>query len=283
LDTIEQITKNAGLASEQSPCLELSKEVWEEPGLLSECPQCGENLKFNPFIVDNKKREEVPKTKKKFIQKPEIQSESADVHFNLGYKYWIDGKIEEAIQEYKEAIRIKQNHAPSHFNIGLAYKKLGSTAEAKYHFNRALELGYERAKKELESLPSQEKTKTSFKPSITELKGHTEKITTLAMTPDGRFAVSGSADRTVCVWNLPWRERIDMLSGHQDEVMSVAIQDNAKWLVSCSRDGSIRGSFQDGWNLEEVVCLPEIQVATICKYSQRVIYVDKKNRAHNQA
>jgi hypothetical protein len=45
--------KKAGLLPEQSPCLELPDEVWEEPGLLSECPKCGEKLKFNPFVVGN--------------------------------------------------------------------------------------------------------------------------------------------------------------------------------------------------------------------------------------
>lgn len=30
---------------------ELSDNVWEEPGLLSECPKCKEKLKFNPFLV----------------------------------------------------------------------------------------------------------------------------------------------------------------------------------------------------------------------------------------
>jgi hypothetical protein len=54
LDTIKEITKRAGLSRRQSPCLELPKEVWEEPGLLSECPNCGEKLKFNPFVVENK-------------------------------------------------------------------------------------------------------------------------------------------------------------------------------------------------------------------------------------
>ena len=51
LDTIEIITKNAGLKPGQSPCLELPKEVWDDKGLLGECPGCGEGLKFNPFIA----------------------------------------------------------------------------------------------------------------------------------------------------------------------------------------------------------------------------------------
>ena len=51
LQTIEKITRKAGLRPEQSPCLELPDEIWEDPGLLSNCPKCGEKLKFNPFIA----------------------------------------------------------------------------------------------------------------------------------------------------------------------------------------------------------------------------------------
>jgi WD40 repeat protein len=51
LATIEEITKKAGLKLEQSPCLELPDEAWEEPGLLGNCPNCGEVLKFNPFVA----------------------------------------------------------------------------------------------------------------------------------------------------------------------------------------------------------------------------------------
>jgi WD40 repeat protein len=51
LATIEEITKKAGLRPEQSPCLDLHDEYWEDPGLLGNCPECGEALKFNPFIA----------------------------------------------------------------------------------------------------------------------------------------------------------------------------------------------------------------------------------------
>jgi len=51
LATIEIITKKAGLRPEQSPCLELPDEYWEDSGLLGNCPNCGEGLKFNPFVA----------------------------------------------------------------------------------------------------------------------------------------------------------------------------------------------------------------------------------------
>ncbi len=56
LDVIKGINKNAGLTPDQSPCLELPYEAWDEPRLLSECPHCKKPLKFNPFIVDNRDR-----------------------------------------------------------------------------------------------------------------------------------------------------------------------------------------------------------------------------------
>jgi hypothetical protein len=53
IDTIHGILRNGSIGSGDSPCLKLPKEAWEEPGLLSACPKCGEAIKFNPFIVGN--------------------------------------------------------------------------------------------------------------------------------------------------------------------------------------------------------------------------------------
>ena len=56
LDTIAAITRNARLGPDDSPCLKLPAEAWDEPHLLSECLLCHEPLRFNPFVVDNRDR-----------------------------------------------------------------------------------------------------------------------------------------------------------------------------------------------------------------------------------
>jgi len=56
LDVISSITRNANLSDDQSPCLDLPAEAWDEPKLLSKCPLCRQPLKFNPFVVDNRGR-----------------------------------------------------------------------------------------------------------------------------------------------------------------------------------------------------------------------------------
>ncbi|MCX6249895.1 MAG: hypothetical protein NTX61_04000 [Bacteroidetes bacterium] len=51
LTEILNINNKVKLKPEQSPCLELPDEAWENPGLIGNCPACGEKLKFNPFIA----------------------------------------------------------------------------------------------------------------------------------------------------------------------------------------------------------------------------------------
>ncbi len=58
LIAIQQITLTAHLAQNQSPCLELSPQAWDEPRLLSQCPRCHQPLRFNPFVLDQ--RDQVP-------------------------------------------------------------------------------------------------------------------------------------------------------------------------------------------------------------------------------
>jgi hypothetical protein len=50
IQTIFRILTEACITPDQSPCLELPDEAWENPELLGECPSCNEKLKYNPFF-----------------------------------------------------------------------------------------------------------------------------------------------------------------------------------------------------------------------------------------
>lgn len=52
LEEIKDIERQAGLSPDQSPCFDLPEDAWRTAGLLSECPQCRQPLKYNPFVVD---------------------------------------------------------------------------------------------------------------------------------------------------------------------------------------------------------------------------------------
>lgn len=83
------------------------------------------------------------------------------------------------------------------------------------------------------------------------LSGHNKYVTSLAMTPNGKFIVSGSADSTLCIYQRSLVTgqyfSMDCVPGHTDEITSVAISADASRIVSGSKDGTIKV-----WELESV-------------------------------
>ncbi len=54
--------------------------------------------------------------------------------------------------------------------------------------------------------------------TVRTLSGHTGAVRAVAVTPDGRHAVSGSGDNTLRVWDLASGETVRTLSGHTGAV-----------------------------------------------------------------
>ncbi|APZ96748.1 TIR domain-containing protein [Fuerstiella marisgermanici] len=70
--------------------------------------------------------------------------------------------------------------------------------------------------------------------------GHTEPVTSVAISNDGSRAVSGSGDLTVRVWNLNSGHCTATLEGHSGYVTSVAISNDGSRALSGSEDASVR-------------------------------------------
>jgi len=67
-----------------------------------------------------------------FIKTPPmpVNPGDAEVHYNLGESYSISGMHKEAIEPYKQAIRINPDHAGAHYNLGESYSISGMHKEA---------------------------------------------------------------------------------------------------------------------------------------------------------
>jgi WD40 repeat protein len=75
------------------------------------------------------------------------------------------------------------------------------------------------------------------------LSGHQGSIGALAISPDGWRVVTGSVDRTTCVWDLMTGRRVHVLAG-QAQVTQVAITPDGELALSASTGGVI-----DVWDL----------------------------------
>lgn len=73
------------------------------------------------------------------------------------------------------------------------------------------------------------------------LNGHSNWVSTLQITRDGRFVVSGSVDKTIKIWDLEANKCIGTLEGHEDDVTSIAISPDGKMIASTGNvDHTIR-------------------------------------------
>jgi len=79
-----------------------------------------------------------------------------------------------------------------------------------------------------------------FKKSIKTLSGYNGSVISIAITPDGRYVISGSDDYKVKIWDIETGEEIKTLLGHNDFVFSVAITSDGRYVVSGSVDGTIK-------------------------------------------
>ncbi len=75
---------------------------------------------------------------------------------------------------------------------------------------------------------------------VTELKGHTDKVYSLAFSPDGKQLATAGFDNNVKLWDFTNGKELFNLAGHQGPVYCVAFSPDGKLLASSSADQTIR-------------------------------------------
>merc|ERR1719436_378476 len=72
------------------------------------------------------------------------------------------------------------------------------------------------------------------------LTGHSEPVSSVVLSTNGQFALSGSWDTTMRLWDLNTGATLRTFQGHTKDVFSVAFSSDNRQIVSGSRDRHIK-------------------------------------------
>src|SRR5919199_298640 len=72
------------------------------------------------------------------------------------------------------------------------------------------------------------------------LSGHRDSVTAVAVTADGKQAISASDDKTLKVWDLATGQQLRTLNGHSRLVTAVAVTADGKQAISASDDKTLK-------------------------------------------
>lgn len=70
--------------------------------------------------------------------------------------------------------------------------------------------------------------------------GHSHIVQDVTISADGAYALSGSWDKTLRLWDLETGESTKRFVGHTGDVLSVSIAKNLRQIVSASRDKTVK-------------------------------------------
>ncbi|MBM3495619.1 MAG: WD40 repeat domain-containing protein, partial [Armatimonadetes bacterium] len=145
---------------------------------------------------------------------------------------------EAALQEVRAALELSAHvlfRDPLQLAGQLAGRLLSSEhAEVRAMAGQAAPCGQARA------VPSTASLRPPGTALLRTLEGHTGRVMSVALTADGKRAVSGSDDNTLRVWDLETGKTLRTLEGHTGWVMSVALTADGKRAVSGSDDKTLR-------------------------------------------
>ncbi len=195
----------------------------------------------------------IPETPSQAIDRQEARIDwqadyvQALTDLTLGDLKWVDLELELRAATVEDELQALKQKIPGLPNLNIDTKTVKSTSNPSPNIHRTTPV--------INAEPLKENLHSNFNANLSEeiqerassqwqlistLKGHTAVVNSLAFSPDGKKLVSGSADRTIRLWQINRLESSQILSGHTGWVNTIAISPNGCILVSGSTDRTIK-------------------------------------------
>ena len=186
---------------------------------------------------------------------------SAKYRYEKGAQWLREGNYKEAVNSFTQAININPNDLEAYRARAFSLEQLGYPNRAGADFDKVAALK-QQAKRNSPKNIDQTYQQIYQTEAVLQLQsaaqnqapfpleplwqcthnfvGHTEVVTSVALSRDGQILVSGSFDKTVKLWKVNTGQLITTVTGHSREVNCVAVSRNGKLFASGSGDKTIK-------------------------------------------
>ena len=121
----------------------------------------------------------------------------------------------------------------------------------------------------------------SGQPQLMIKAGHSSLIVSVAVSPDNKFVVTGSHDKTARLWDVKTGAEIHSFEGHSAEINSVAVSPNGSYILTGSDDETARlWSVDTGKELRSFQHSAPVKTVAFMPNSTHVLTVDVKGVVH---
>ena len=155
--------------------------------------------------------------------------------YNLGLVRWRSGRASdiEVVTKLQAVESLAPNDPRTRYCLGLVHMERGAFALATETLEEASRLASDEQEQITQALTAAGSQRDPLRQTSV-LQGHTGWITCVEMTPDGGFAISGSEDTTLRLWNLKRGKCVRSLEGHAGSVKAVALTDDGRLAISAA-------------------------------------------------
>ncbi len=189
-------------------------------------------------LIDLKKQEAA---EKKWQAALRVDPHHPETTYNWGLIQWRSARLtdQKLLQQLREVRISSADSVRVDFLMGLVHLERPDAQAAVQLLSKAIEAGTGRAEitaalalAQFMGDPSEQLTRN--------FEGHTDVVTSVSWSPDGRHALSGSEDKTLRLWEVSSGECLRTFEGHTSRVTSVAWSPDGRHALSGSYDHTLR-------------------------------------------
>jgi len=194
-------------------------------------------------LLDLGKKEEAENLLRQAVEKDPVHPEAV---YNLALLEWSSGRIDdlEAVERIKEVCKSYPGEWLPIYLLASFHLERGDNEKALSVLEEIKNVNHE-----IKDLYSLAQSSPGIK-CLRTFQGHNWPVFSVCFSPDGRYALSGSSDHTLKLWDVETGECLRTFKGHKDAVNSVFFSPDGKYALSGSYDKTLKL-----WHVETGECL----------------------------